>query len=91
MQKAFIRPRIVQMNQNLAELGLFLEFLVLQHSSAVLRSKHTKTYEIYGRRLRLEGAFARAFATLRYLRIFIYQHSISLHKSKLRSFLLEPL
>ena len=70
MQKAFIRPRIVQMNQNLAELGLFLEFLVLRHSSAVLCSKHTKTYEIYGRRLRFEGAFARVIATLRVLRIF---------------------
>ena len=70
MQKAFVRLRIVQLNQNPAELGLFLEFLVLRHSSAVLCSKHTKTYEIYGRRLRFEGAFARVIATLRVLRIF---------------------
>ena len=70
MQKAIIRLCIVQMNQNLAELGLFLEFLVLRHSSAALRSKHTKMYEIYGRRLRFEGAFARVIATVRVSRIF---------------------
>ena len=70
MQKAIIRLRIVQINQNLAELGLFLEFLVLRHSSAALRSKHTKMYEIYGRRLSFKGAFARVIATVRVSQIF---------------------
>ena len=69
---AFIRLHIVQMDQTQTELGLFLEFLVLRHSSAALRSKHTKMYEIYGRRLRIKGAFARVFAAVRVLRIFMY-------------------